>query len=99
MPPTGADAVGPGLARPGRRQHRFEDVGLDHLVGGEEAVLLVLEVLVEGAAGDPGRGGDRGDRGRVPAVLAMVASRAADGDPRRLRELEPELTELLLTSL
>ena len=44
-------------------------MGLDHLVGGDEAVLLALEVLVEGAAGDLRRRGDLGDRGRVPAVL------------------------------
>lgn len=153
-------------------------MGLDHLVGGGEAVLLALEVLVEGAAGDLRRGGDRGDRGRVVAVLgdglddaveqpfalvlgdedarescvcealgagdpgrlwdalpelmhfaagsyfgnaeaegaferasiylerrligaalALVATRGATGDPQRLRELEPELTDLLLASL
>jgi len=39
------------------------------------------------------------ERRLIGAGLAMVASRAADGDPRRLHELEPELTELLLTSL
>ena len=66
---AGAHPVGPGLPRPRRRQHRVEDVGLDHLVGGDEAVLLALEVLVEGAAGDLRRGGDTGDRGRVVAVL------------------------------
>ena len=42
---------------------------VDHLVGGEEAVLLALEVLVEGAAGDLRRLGDLADRGRVVAVL------------------------------
>jgi AcrR family transcriptional regulator len=39
------------------------------------------------------------ERRLIGAALAMVASRAADGDPQRLRNLEPELTELLLTSL
>jgi AcrR family transcriptional regulator len=39
------------------------------------------------------------ERRLIGAALAMIASRSADGDPRRLRDLEPELTELLLTSL
>jgi AcrR family transcriptional regulator len=39
------------------------------------------------------------ERRLVGAALALVASRAAGGDPRRLRELEPELSELLLASL
>jgi AcrR family transcriptional regulator len=39
------------------------------------------------------------ERRLIGAALAMVASSAADGDPHRLRELEPELTELLLSSL
>lgn len=39
------------------------------------------------------------ERRLVGAALALVASRSADGDPRRLRELEPELSELLLVSL
>jgi AcrR family transcriptional regulator len=39
------------------------------------------------------------ERRLVGAALAIVSSRAASGDPQRLRDLEPELTELLLTSL
>ena len=39
------------------------------------------------------------ERRLVGAALAIVASRAASGDPQRLRDLEPELTELLLASL
>ena len=39
------------------------------------------------------------ERRLISAALAIVASRAAGGDPQRLRELEPELTELLLASL
>jgi AcrR family transcriptional regulator len=39
------------------------------------------------------------ERRLVGAALALVSSRAASGDPRRLRALEPELTELLLASL
>lgn len=39
------------------------------------------------------------ERRLVGAALALVSTRAADGDPERLRALEPELTELLLASL
>jgi AcrR family transcriptional regulator len=39
------------------------------------------------------------ERRLVGAALALVATRAADGDPDRLRDLEPELSELLLASL
>ena len=39
------------------------------------------------------------ERRLVGAALALVSTRAACGDPQRLRALEPELTELLLASL
>lgn len=39
------------------------------------------------------------ERRLVGAAFALVSARAASGDPRRLRELEPELSELLLASL
>lgn len=39
------------------------------------------------------------ERRLLGAALALVSSRAASGDPERLRALQPELTELLLTSL
>lgn len=39
------------------------------------------------------------ERRLIGAALAMVSTRAASGDPQRLRDLEPELTELLLASL
>jgi AcrR family transcriptional regulator len=39
------------------------------------------------------------ERRLIGAALALVSTRAASGDPQRLRELEPELTELLLASL
>jgi AcrR family transcriptional regulator len=39
------------------------------------------------------------ERRLIGAALAMVSTRAASGDPRRLRDLEPELSELLLASL
>jgi AcrR family transcriptional regulator len=39
------------------------------------------------------------ERRLIGAALALVSTRAAGGDPRRLHELEPELSELLLSSL
>ena len=39
------------------------------------------------------------ERRLIGAALAMVSTRAASGDPQRLRDLEPELSELLLASL
>jgi AcrR family transcriptional regulator len=39
------------------------------------------------------------ERRLIGAALAMVATRAAGGDPEALRQLEPELADLLLASL
>ncbi len=39
------------------------------------------------------------ERRLIGAALAMISTRAASGDPERLRALEPELTELLIASL
>jgi AcrR family transcriptional regulator len=39
------------------------------------------------------------ERRLIGAALALVATRSAAGDPQRLRDLEPELTDLLLASL
>lgn len=39
------------------------------------------------------------ERRLIGAALAMVSTRAARGDPERLRALEPELSDLLLASL
>lgn len=39
------------------------------------------------------------ERRLIGAALALVSSRTAEGDPQRLRDLEPELSELLLASL
>lgn len=39
------------------------------------------------------------ERRLIGAALALVSARAAGGDPQRLRDLEPELAELLLASL
>ena len=56
-------------------------VGCDQRLGrGQEALLLVGEVAVEGAAGDPGELDQVGDRGRLVALL---------GDRRDHRGEEP----------
>lgn len=39
------------------------------------------------------------ERRLVGAAMALVSTRAAGGEPHRLRELEPELSELLLATL
>jgi AcrR family transcriptional regulator len=39
------------------------------------------------------------ERRLIGAALALLAARSAEGDPRRLEQLEPELTEILLASL
>lgn len=39
------------------------------------------------------------ERRLIGAAMALVSSRAASGEPQRLRELQPELSELLLASL
>ena len=39
------------------------------------------------------------ERRLIGAALALVSTHATDGDPQRLRDLEPELSELLLASL
>ena len=39
------------------------------------------------------------ERRLIGAALALVSTRSATGDPKRLRDLEPELTDLLLASL
>lgn len=39
------------------------------------------------------------ERRLIGAALALISTRAVNGEPRRLRDLEPELSELLLASL
>jgi AcrR family transcriptional regulator len=39
------------------------------------------------------------ERRLIGAAMALVATRAASGEPQRLRDLEPELSELLLATL
>jgi len=62
----------------------------------ERLGALLREVLADphGATPMPGL-----ERRLIGAALALVSTRAANGDPQRLRDLEPELTELLLASL
>jgi AcrR family transcriptional regulator len=58
------------------------------------AMLRAVLTDPDGATPLPGL-----ERRLIGAALALVSTRAAGGDPRRLRDLEPELTELLLASL
>ena len=60
-----------------------------------------LGALLRGVLTDPGGATPLPglERRLVGAALALVGTRAASGDPQRLRDLEPELTELLLASL
>jgi AcrR family transcriptional regulator len=62
----------------------------------ERLGAMLRSVLVDphGATPLPGL-----ERRLIGAALAVISTRAASGEPRRLRELEPELGELLLTSL
>jgi AcrR family transcriptional regulator len=58
------------------------------------AMLRAVLTDPDGATPLPGL-----ERRLIGAALALVSTRAASGDPQRLRELEPELSELLLASL
>lgn len=58
------------------------------------AMLRSVPVDPHGATPLPGL-----ERRLIGAALALISSRAASGDPQRLRDLEPELSELLLSSL
>jgi len=58
------------------------------------AMLRAVLTDPDGATPLPGL-----ERRLIGAALALVSTRAASGDPRRLRDLEPELGELLLASL
>lgn len=71
------------------------------LAAARRELIERLGGMLRGALSDP-----RGatplpglERRLIGAALALVATRAASGDPRRLRELEPELGQLLLASL
>jgi AcrR family transcriptional regulator len=62
---------------------------------GEQLGTMLRAALQPGAATPlPGL-----ERRLIGAAMALVASRAASGEPERLGELEPELSELLLASL
>ncbi len=62
----------------------------------ERLGAMLREVLTAPAGATPLPGLERR---LVGAALALVSTRAASGDPQRLRDLEPELSELLLASL
>lgn len=70
------------------------------LAGARRDLVDRLGGLLRGALGPGGATPLPGlERRLVGAALALVASRAADGEPQLLRALEPELGELLLASL
>lgn len=58
------------------------------------AMLRTVLADPDGATPLPGL-----ERRLIGAALALVSNRATSGDPHRLRELEPELSEILLASL
>jgi AcrR family transcriptional regulator len=58
------------------------------------AMLRTVLADPDGATPLPGL-----ERRLIGAAMALVAARAGGGDPQRLRDLEPELSELLLASL
>jgi AcrR family transcriptional regulator len=58
------------------------------------AMLRAVLTDPDGATPLPGL-----ERRLIGGALALVATRAASGDPQRLHDLEPELSELLLASL
>lgn len=62
----------------------------------ERLGALLRSVLADPAGATPLPGLERR---LVGAALALISTRAASGDPQRLRELEAELSELLLASL
>lgn len=62
----------------------------------ERLGTMLRDVLTDPAGATPLPGLERR---LIGAALALVSTRAADGDPQRLRDLEPELSELLLASL
>jgi AcrR family transcriptional regulator len=61
-----------------------------------ERLGAMLRAVLEPGGATPLPGLERRLTG---AALALVSARAASGDPRRLRDLEPELSDLLLASL
>lgn len=61
-----------------------------------ERLGMMLRAALEGNGATPLPGLERR---LVGAALALISARAASGDPERLRNLGPELSELLLASL
>jgi AcrR family transcriptional regulator len=71
------------------------------LAAARRDLLERLGTMLRAALADPGGATPLPglERRLIGAALALVAARAAGGDPQRLRDLEPELSELLLASL
>ena len=62
----------------------------------ERLGAMLRDVLTDPAGATPLPGLERR---LIGAAMALVSARAVDGDPQRLRDLGPELSELLLASL
>lgn len=71
------------------------------LAGARRELVERLGALLRRVLADPGGATPLPglERRLIGAALALIATRAAGADPERLHTLEPELTELLLTSL
>jgi AcrR family transcriptional regulator len=71
------------------------------LAGARRDLVERLGAMLRGVLTDPERATPLPglERRLIGAALALVSARSASGDPRRLRTLEPELTDLLLASL
>jgi AcrR family transcriptional regulator len=71
------------------------------LAGARRDLIERLGAMLRGALDDLGGATPLPglERRLIGAALALVSARAASGDPQRLRDLEPELSELLLASL
>jgi len=69
-----------------RREDRVEHEADSGVVRGEEALLLVAEVFVEGLAGDAGAGDDVGDRGGDVALARHGVGHRTEHPPALGRE-------------
>jgi hypothetical protein len=79
-----------GGARPGGAADVGEEALAELVVAGQEGLLLVSELLVEGGPGDPRGLGDVGHgRGRVAAFADHVEDRVQDPLPLRGLDLLP----------
>ena len=80
---AGVDPRGPGVDPAGGVDDAAQGLLDGELRGGEEAVFLGGEVLVEGVAGDPGAAHDVGDGDRAVALVHGLLGERGD-DPGAL---------------